>query len=117
MLQTRLDGVSYTFSLIGSDCPLWCEDNEKQNKMDEVDTFPRKSHIHGKHYRFSFTRKDSNDKLYINYWNSYADEEQNYFTSKGRNWPSISSESPNTVQRYRGKKPVKISVDDVLSCI
>ena len=64
--------------LVGDDCPPFCEDYLKQNKMEEVSKFPRKSHIHGKHYRCTISSKDRGH-ITFDFWNSYADEEENHF--------------------------------------
>ena len=81
--------LKFSAVLIGNDCPKFCEDAAKHKDMDLVDRFPRRSHIHGKHYRCIFTKPDTTpgynsaargalDKhLIIDFWNSYADEEYN----------------------------------------
>lgn len=91
--QEFLDQAGITFQavLIGSDCPGFCEDFGKGIDLGKVDTYPRKTHIHGKHYRCTFTRatrpigheaeqrtgKWQPGTLVIDFWNSYADEEFN----------------------------------------
>ena len=40
-------GFTFKAVLIGSDCPLFCADAEKQRNMGKVNTYPRKTHIHG----------------------------------------------------------------------
>lgn len=72
-------GVTFATELVGNDCPQFCEDARKQIGMDKVNTFPRNTHIHGKHYRCTFTRITSNkDKIAMfDFWNSYSDEEYN----------------------------------------
>lgn len=62
--------------LVGDDCPLFCEDAQKQNAMDQVNVYPRKTHIHGKHYRCTFSRKGKGH-FTVEFWNSYHDEEFN----------------------------------------
>lgn len=84
--QDFLDAASVTFSavLIGDDCPRFCEDAVKGIDLGKVNTYPRKTHIHGKHYRCTFTRRGSspsmpaNYTLAIDFWNSYNDEEFNF---------------------------------------
>ena len=48
--DTLLEGMGVKFSatLIGSDCPRFCEDRGKFPGM--LNKFPREVHIHGKHY-------------------------------------------------------------------
>ncbi len=67
-------GVTFTPKLIGSDCPAFCEDALKSRAMEQVDVYPRKTHIHGKHYRGKFSRT-SGTVLTVDFWNSYADAE------------------------------------------
>jgi hypothetical protein len=62
---------------IGHDCPASCEDAAKGNAMDEVDKWPRKTHIHGHHYHITISAKDRGH-FTIDYWNSYADEFHNW---------------------------------------
>lgn len=88
-LQER--NITFTVELIGMDCPPFCPDRVKG-----IDTkFPRKTHIHGKHYQVTFQRVvtvpkglqgnsepyQKNDvrkpPLVQDFWNSYADEEFN----------------------------------------
>jgi hypothetical protein len=62
---------------IGHDCPSFCEDVVKGNAMDQVDTWPRKTHIHGHHYNVTISAKDRGH-FTIDFWNSYADEFHNW---------------------------------------
>jgi hypothetical protein len=68
--------LTFRATLVGSDCPRFCEDATKSQKMDEVNKYPRKSHIHGKHYNCQIARKDGG-QISFDFWNSYADEEFN----------------------------------------
>jgi hypothetical protein len=68
-------GIDFSFSQVGHDCPTFCEDARLERDMDKVNDFPRKTHIHGKHYRCTFKRKDK--QFTIDFWSSYADEEYN----------------------------------------
>lgn len=99
--------------LVGDDCPKYCEDNEKG--IGDARTFPRKNHIHGKHYRCTISGKDRGH-VSFDFWNSYADEEYSALGSKayrngevmfkyrpGRGKPT---QNPKTVQAY-----------DLLACI
>lgn len=71
-----LHSIEFRAVLIGSDCPAFCEDAEKGNDMDAVNTYPRRTHIHGKHYRCTFSRKGQGH-FSVDFWNSYADEAHN----------------------------------------
>jgi len=76
---------SLTFAavLVGSDCPKFCEDAAKGKDMDKTSVYPRKSHIHGKHYRCTILRrKASASAVVFDFWNSYADEEFNALGDK-----------------------------------
>lgn len=108
-------GVKFEAVLVGSDCPKFCEDAQKKREMDKINVYPRKSHIHGKHYRCTFTR-EGRDPFIVEFWNSYADEEQNYFTQGGRNIPAL-AENYAMAMRYKGKKRTKVQPYDVLACI
>lgn len=71
-------GLEFRAVLIGSDCPPFCEDADKQIAMDEVDKYPRRTHIHGKHYRCTLSGK-GRGHVTFDFWNSYSDEEENFF--------------------------------------
>lgn len=64
--------------LVGNDCPRYCPDAEAERDMDKLDTFPRKTHIHGKHYRCTISGKERGH-VSFDFWNSYADSEENAF--------------------------------------
>ena len=51
-------GIVFTARLVGSDCPTFCTNKEKGIDLDKLDTFPRKTHIHGKHYLCFLHRAD-----------------------------------------------------------
>lgn len=70
--------LTFRAVLIGSDCPAFCKDAETETDMDKLDTFPRKTHIHGKHYRCTISGKDRGH-VSFDFWNSYASEEENFF--------------------------------------
>src|SRR5689334_6211137 len=74
--------LTFEVALIGSDCPMFCEDQEKKREMNKVNVYPRKSHIHGKHYRCTFKRENG-ERFEVDFWNSYADEEFNAIGTKG----------------------------------
>lgn len=62
---------------IGSDCPTFCEDAQNMKDMDKLETFPRKSHVHGQHYHITISAK-GRGHFTIDFWNSYADEFHNW---------------------------------------
>jgi hypothetical protein len=103
--------ITFRVELIGRDCPLFCEDALADRDMDKLDTFPRSTHIHGKHYRCMFRRNDDSKPMSIDFWNSYADEEQNY-TVHNR-WIV-----PFTLRnKYKGLGLTHVSAYDVLACL
>lgn len=93
--------ITFSQEFVGKDCPLFCDDALKRIDMDKLSAFPRKAHIHGYHYRCTFTKapppndlanrmdqayrgKVSVRPLVIDFWNSYADEEFNYLLGNER---------------------------------
>jgi hypothetical protein len=74
----KLCGLEFRAVLIGSDCPMFCADAEKEIDMDKLDSFPRKTHIHGKHYRCTISGKERGH-VSFDFWNSYADSEENAY--------------------------------------
>ena len=91
------NNLEFRAVLVGSDCPRFCEDSLAERDMDKTDTFPRKTHIHGKHYRCTISGKNR-EHITFDFWNSYADEEFNYVRMH-------SSEcSYQTLDRVLGKK-------------
>lgn len=114
--------------LVGDDCPMFCEDAQAEREMDRVNVYPRKTHIHGKHYRCTFSRKGKGH-FTVDFWNSYADEEENFFAfgSGGGldNWVTgrenlywdkyrIGGKYPG---RPRAKKRIVPDAYSVLACI
>lgn len=76
-------GVTMAFRLIGDDCPTFCEDRGKYT--NEIGVYPRKHHIHGRHYIVSFFREGGKKQFSTDFWNSYQDEETNaFFWEKNR---------------------------------
>lgn len=72
------NSITFSAALIGSDCPQFCEDARKGIDMDKVNTYPRKTHIHGKHYRCTLARSNKSTVAFtVDFWNSYNDEEFN----------------------------------------
>lgn len=70
-------GIEFRAVLVGNDCPPFCEDAQAEKDMDKVDVYPRKTHIHGKHYRCTFSKKDRGH-FAVDFWNSYNDAERNW---------------------------------------
>lgn len=77
--------------------------------MDLVDSYPRKSHIHGKHYRCTFSAK-GRGHLAIDFWSSYADEEFNALGSK-------KYQMQETIFKYADKGRQAPTPYDVIACI
>lgn len=74
-------GVEFKVELLGNDCPRYCE----QYGQPGAGEFPRKGHIHGKHYLATFRRPADVSKggthlkaFTVDFWNSYHDEEFNW---------------------------------------
>jgi hypothetical protein len=121
-------GITFKVELIGKDCPRYCEDAIAERDMDKLDTYPRKTHIHGKHYSCFFVRNlpdGDHTSMFIDFWNSYADEEYNWarlnpdklsfdqldriFSTKMRNSHGVA---------LRARRPErKVSAYDVLACL
>jgi hypothetical protein len=98
-------GLTFRAVLVGNDCPTFCEDSQKDVDMDKLDTYPRKSHIHGKHYRCTISQKDRGH-VSFDFWNSYADEENNYARKHPFSWPKHRKVALRQVTPY-----------DLLACI
>jgi len=110
-------GLTFSAVLIGSDCPRFCEDAAKGKDMGQVNTYPRRTHIHGKHYRCTFNRDPKANvspsmqrHLIIDFWNSYADEEFNYLREHPRDW------SPASLKLRKQPKRTPTAYD-VLACV
>jgi hypothetical protein len=95
--------------LVGNDCPMFCEDALKEKDMDKINVYPRKSHIHGKHYRCTISGKDRGH-LTIDFWNSYADEEYNALGTRAHRMGE-------TMLKYDRGGSRKVKAYDVLACI
>lgn len=109
-------GVSFSSTLVGDDCPRFCEDKRKDRDMDKLNTWPRKTHVHGKHYRVSFTR--DKQTVSFDFWNSYADEFHNW-AIKTR-LPFASSyqlEDMQKAERKKGMHRFEPTAYDVLACL
>jgi hypothetical protein len=112
--QDFLDKHSITFKsiLIGPDCPPFCEDRKAGRDMDLINTFPRRSHIHGKHYLCTFTHPDR-PPLVLDFWNSYADEEHNYVV--GHPWEFKTKPAPVSFRKAAKPKRKTPTAYDVLA--
>ena len=106
----KAHGLEFRAVLVGDDCPMFCEDALADRDMDKVNTFPRKTHIHGKHYRCTISGKDRGH-LTIDFWNSYADEAFNAekkayttsvsrFTVRGKPSEKYFTDKPRTPDAY-----------------
>lgn len=120
-------GIKFTITFIGNDCPAFCEDARAGKDMSLVGTFPRRSHIHGRHYRCELLKKDY--FVYFDFWNSYRNEELNYII-ENRDWfyhpESLSLDSKRLLDGHglragysllKGLKKVKVEAYDLLSCL
>lgn len=102
-------GLEFRAVLVGSDCPLFCEDARAEKDMDKIEVFPRRSHIHGKHYRCTISGKDRGH-VSFEFWNSYADEEQKALAIRRFS-------EPHLYQKYKGKQHPKVTAYDLLACV
>ena len=97
--------LEFRVVLVGNDCPKFCEDAANDNAMDQVNVFPRRTHVHGKHYRVTVFGKDRG-YVGFDFWSSYHDEESNCF-HHGRGEKAIPSENINW-DKHRGAKYPRI---------
>jgi hypothetical protein len=74
--------LEFRVVLIGNDCPKFCEDARKDVDMDKVNTFPRRTHLHGKHYRCTISGQ-GRGHVSFDFWNSYQDELINHARKHG----------------------------------
>jgi len=116
-------GLKFSAVLVGSDCPSFCEDAAKGKAVNEINTFPRKSHIHGKHYYCTTTRAVGGASVTFDFWNSYAGEERNFFAQPSQKVPSyrmgyLSAPDAAIRRKYEKEKGVKLpTAYDLLTCI
>lgn len=87
-----------------------------QNFPEDVTTFPRKTHIHGKHYRCTISGANRGH-VSFDFWNSYADEEQNFVNGKGMRFVSKYKEHWDMIDKYKGKGLSQVRAYDLLACI
>lgn len=104
-------GLEFRVVLVGDDCPMFCEDARAERDMDKINVFPRKTHLHGKHYCCTISGKDRGH-VSFDFWNSYADEEQNAVLRH-----NTSPWDGRLNQKYRGLKLRKVSAYDLLACL
>lgn len=93
-------GVTMETVLIGSDCPMFCPEKGKPGAMK----YPRRDHIHGKHYQVTLSR--SGKAVTFDYWNSYRDEEN-----------GVLGEPKNRKRTFTFAKKPRITAYDLLACI
>jgi hypothetical protein len=117
-------GLEFRAVLVGNDCPAYCSDAEKDIDMDKLDIYPRRTHIHGKHYRCTISRKDRGH-VSFDFWNSYSDSEFNYIHANwfNRSYPSVLlkkhgfSDSSYLPIAKGHKGPKNPTAYDLLACI
>ena len=100
--------------LVGDDCPKFCEDAQAGRDMDKVNTFPRKTHIHGKHYRGTISGEGRGHVAY-DFWNSYADEENNWAIS--HRFSGVCPADLYAKAKRNGWKKQSVTAYDLLTCI
>lgn len=122
------NGLEFRAILVGDDCPMFCKDAIAERDMDKINVFPRKTHIHGKHYRCTISAKNRGH-ITFDFWNSYADEEENFFafgkSDSLNNWvtgrENIYWDKYREGQKYRdrprAKKIIVPAPYDLLTCI
>ena len=105
---------------VGNDCPPYCEDHKKLVGMDQLDKWPRQTHIHGHHYHITISAKDRRGHFTVDFWNSYADEDHNNAISRR----GFNSDEDYYAWLDRRKaalcisnKPIVPTPYDVLACI
>ena len=103
----RAMDVAFSVQFIGSDCPGFCKDAPRA--MGEVDNYPRKAHIHGKHYRCTFSRGPA-DPLIMDFWNSYADEELLRLGTRAYR-------TGETLMKFRHNEKPMVRAYDVWACM
>ena len=115
-------GIEFSVFLVGNDCPRFCNDARKGIDMNKVNQFPRQTHIHGKHYRYTLRKSGQVSKeLTGDFWNSYNDEEDNWWQIEGKyySWKT-SDRGINALKQRHGRasgitqKPTAYSV---FSCL
>jgi hypothetical protein len=111
-------GLEFRAVHIGHDCPPFCEHAEHGLRMDEVDKWPRQSHIHGHHYHITISAKDRGH-FTIDYWNSYADEFHNWAIGKQHRTWEIPFKVMDMIKAERAKSLAREEPTpyDVLCCI
>jgi hypothetical protein len=100
--QGLLDAMGVTMDtvLIGSDCPMFCEDKGKPGALK----YPRRNHIHGKHYQVTLSR--ARKSITFDYWNSYRDEEN-----------GVLGEPRTRDRAFVVRRKPRITAYDLLACL
>jgi hypothetical protein len=121
--------ITFSVMLVGDDCPNFCDDARKHLDMDQLNTFPRRTHIHGKHYLVTFKREHTagqtsrTQSITMDFWNSYADEQHNWaLKNRIKGMASISCESYKVqdmikAELQKGKERFEPTPYDVLACL
>lgn len=116
--------VHFAVEYIGKDCPRFCKDNLAENGVNQLNVFPRKTHIHGWHYRCYLNRAGTTKTVSFDYWNSYADEEFNFARSHGYDLPFSyltklfgQADAGNLRVIQNKHKARTVSAYDLLACI
>lgn len=118
-------GLEFRAVYVGEDCPAYCGDAAKDRAMSDIGKFPRRTHIHGNHYRVTLSRKDRGH-FTIDFWNSYSDEEENFFSS-GYHIGEVENTADKYWDKYRvnrkypggprNRKKIIPTPYDVLACL
>jgi hypothetical protein len=113
----KASNLTFRAVLVGSDCPPFCEDAAADRDMDKVDIFPRKSHIHGKHYRCTISG-EGRGHVSFDFWNSYHDEERNFLirTHEPMPWSLYERHGLKGDMLIKGKRK-EVSAYDLLAAI
>jgi len=107
------NGLEFRAVLVGSDCPMFCKDAKDDKDMDQIEKFPRRSHIHGKHYRCTVSGKGRH--VSFDFWNSYSDEEHN--AKKRGEWGNPGYYDWDVAMKVR-KEPKRTPIAyDLLACL
>jgi len=115
--------IHFSTQLIGDDCPRYCVDQSEPG----IGTFPRKTHIHGQHWRITFGRGGrfilkGSISFVVDYWDSYNDAEYRWLRTHWRECISektLRSHGVNPDRRIQPKLRDKRlpTAYDVLSCV
>jgi hypothetical protein len=113
--------VSMDVKLVGDNCPPFCPDHGKY--FDEIGVYPRKHHVHGKHYVVRLKRGDQT--FITDFWSSYTAEEYRALgCQKYRNGETAfkygkykhTDERGHITERPR-KAPFTVTPYDLITCL